>query len=104
MKEENLKNIDMKKFREELIKIEHPAGYRGNEWNPNFVGANMKNGKKGFFHYTYGKGESIRGALKPIVDMAEDSQAIYEFIQNAVDCGATEFYFGSSQCWVPSCV
>ena len=92
MKEENLKNIDMKKFREELIKIEHPAGYRGNEWNPNFVGANMKNGKKGFFHYTYGKGESIRGALKPIVDMAEDSQAIYEFIQNAVDCGATEFY------------
>ena len=92
MREENLKIIDMKKFREELIKIAHPAGYRGNEWNPNFVGANMQNGKKGFFHYTYGQGENIRGALKPIVDMAEDSQAIYEFIQNAVDCGATEFY------------
>ena len=92
MKDENLKIIDMKNFREELIKTEHPDCYKGGRWNPDFVGSKMKNGKKGFFHYTYGKGESIRGALKPIVDMAEDSQAIYEFIQNAVDCGATEFY------------
>ena len=78
-------------FREDLIKKEEPTAH-AIEWNSKFVGFKSKDEKKGFFRYTYGAGESIRGALKPVVDMAEDSQAIYEFVQNAVDCNATEFY------------
>lgn len=89
---QTLKNINMKLFRELLIETEHPAGYKNGEYEPSFVGAKLTNGKKGFFNYTYGKGESIRGGLKPVVDMAEDTQAIYEFVQNAEDCNSTEFH------------
>jgi hypothetical protein len=84
-----MKNLTI--FRENLIKKEEPTSH-AIEWDSKFVGFKSKDEKKGFFRYTYGAGESIRGALKPVVDMAEDSQAVYEFVQNAVDCNATEFY------------
>lgn len=48
--------------------------------------------KQGFFKMYHGKKEDIKGYLPSILKIAEDGQAIYEFMQNAVDCGSTQFY------------
>lgn len=40
----------------------------------------------------HGHTPDIKGYLPSILKIAEDGQAIYEFIQNAVDCGSTHFY------------
>jgi hypothetical protein len=64
--------------------------------NENFVGTYYKeNGKKtikGFFEMYHGHTPDIKGYLPSILKIAEDGQAIYEFLQNAVDCGSTHFY------------
>ncbi len=62
----------------------------------NFIGCyHNKNGKiikKGFFNLYHGDKPSEIDFLRSQVEIAEDSQAIYEFLQNAVDAKATEFY------------
>ena len=64
--------------------------------NENFVGTYHKeNGKKtikGFFEMYHGDKPNIASYLPSILKIAEDGQAIYEFLQNAVDCGSTHFY------------
>ena len=64
--------------------------------NENFVGTYHKeNGKKtikGFFEMYHGDKPDIANYLPSILKIAEDGQAIYEFLQNAVDCGSTHFY------------
>ncbi|NLN25499.1 MAG: ATP-binding protein [Bacteroidetes bacterium] len=64
--------------------------------NENFVGTYHKEkGKKTikvFFEMYHGHTPDIKGYLPSILKIAEDGQAIYEFIQNAVDCGSTHFY------------
>ena len=64
--------------------------------NENFVGTYHKeNGKKtvkGFFEMYHGDKPDIASYLPSILKIAEDGQAIYEFLQNAVDCGSTHFY------------
>ena len=63
--------------------------------NENFVGTyHIENGKKikGFFEMYHGDKPDIAGYLPSILKIAEDGQAIYEFLQNAVDCGSTHFY------------
>lgn len=64
--------------------------------NENFVGTYHKeNGKqtiKGFFEMYHGHKPDIASYLPSILKIAEDGQAIYEFLQNAVDCGSTHFY------------
>ena len=64
--------------------------------NENFVGTYYKeNGKKsikGFFEMYHGDKPDIASYLPSILKIAEDGQAIYEFLQNAVDCGSTHFY------------
>ncbi len=63
--------------------------------NENFVGTyHIENGKKikGFFEMYHGHKPDIAGYLPSILKIAEDGQAIYEFLQNAVDCGSTHFY------------
>ena len=64
--------------------------------NENFVGTYHKeNGNikyKGFFNMYHGDKPDIAGFLPSILKIAEDGQAIYEFLQNAVDCGSTHFY------------
>lgn len=65
-------------------------------YNENFVGTYHKeNGKKtikGFFEMYHGDKPDIASYLPSILKIAEDGQAIYEFLQNAVDCGSTHFY------------
>lgn len=46
----------------------------------------------GFFNLYHGDKENIETYLPSVLDIAEDNQAIYEFLQNAVDCGATHFW------------
>lgn len=64
--------------------------------NENFAGTYHKeNGKKtikGFFEMYHGDKPDIASYLPSILKIAEDGQAIYEFLQNAVDCGSTHFY------------
>ncbi len=64
--------------------------------NENFVGTYHKeSGKKtikGFFEMYHGDKPDIASYLPSILKIAEDGQAIYEFLQNAVDCGSTHFY------------
>lgn len=64
--------------------------------NENFVGTyHRENGKKtikGFFEMYHGDKPDIASYLPSILKIAEDGQAIYEFLQNAVDCGSTHFY------------
>lgn len=68
--------------------------------NENFVGVRTEiNGKSqyGFFEIYHGDKEGfnssdgIRGFLEGFLDMAKDGQAVYEFMQNAVDAGSTKF-------------
>lgn len=47
---------------------------------------------KGFFDLYHGDKESIEGLLSTFLKIAEDGQAIYEFLQNAADCGSSLFY------------
>jgi hypothetical protein len=67
-----------------------------NNYNENFIGTYHKeNGKKtikGFFEMYHGDKPDIASYLPSILKIAEDGQAIYEFLQNAVDCGSTHFY------------
>ena len=48
--------------------------------------------KKGFFELYHGHKETEIGFLTTQVEIAEDGQAIYEFIQNAVDANSSHFY------------
>ena len=48
--------------------------------------------KSGFFNLFHGMKDNIERYLPSLLDIAEDNQAIYEFLQNAVDCNATHFW------------
>jgi uncharacterized protein YktA (UPF0223 family) len=69
-------------------------------YNENFVGTyHSENGKKtkGFFEMYHGDKPDIASYLPSILKIAEDGQAIYEFLQNAVDCNSTHFYIFYSE-------
>ncbi|MCX2472761.1 AAA domain-containing protein [Pedobacter sp. MC2016-05] len=67
----------------------------------NFIGNfRMENGKKKFGWFDiyhgdkegYGKAENgIENFLQSFLDMARDGQAVYEFLQNAVDAGSSHY-------------
>jgi len=69
----------------------------------NFIGnflIDPKSGKKKFGWFEiyhgdkegYGKAEAgIENFLQSFLDMAKDGQAVYEFLQNAVDAGSTHY-------------
>lgn len=65
-------------------------------YNENFLGTYHKvKGRKtvkGFFEMYHGDKPDIASYLPSILKIAEDGQAIYEFLQNAVDCRSTHFY------------
>ncbi|CAB1276184.1 ATP-binding protein [Candidatus Nitrosacidococcus tergens] len=65
-------------------------------YNENFVGTYYEQvGQpkvKGFFEMYHGDKPDIASYLPSILKIAEDGQAIYEFLQNAVDCGSAHFY------------
>lgn len=63
--------------------------------NIDFIGCSLKESNqmiKGFFELFHGFKDDIEKYLPSLLDIAEDNQAIYEFLQNAVDCGATHFW------------
>jgi hypothetical protein len=65
------------------------------KFNENFLGTyHTENGKqvKGFFEMYRGHVPNIPSFLPSMLKIAEDGQAIYEFLQNAVDCNSTHFY------------
>lgn len=47
---------------------------------------------RGFFNVFHANSPNIGDRLSTVLDMAQDSQAIYEFVQNAVDCDSTKFF------------
>jgi len=70
-----------------------------NNRDEHFIGAVHEDsiGKKwGYFSITHGDKEKqttegIRGFLEGFLDMARDAQAVYEFLQNAVDANSSRF-------------
>lgn len=47
---------------------------------------------RGFFNVYHNQAKDIDARLSTVLDMAQDSQAIYEFVQNAVDCDSTAYF------------
>lgn len=64
--------------------------------NPDYMGTIHKEQDgtiiKGFFDLYHGDKGNIEGFLSGNLKIAEDGQAIYEFMQNAADCDSTAFY------------
>jgi len=89
------------------MKIKSAKFFRKNVWldpqggngelsvDYDFVGSFAGTGKEtrhGFFKLYHGIKPDIAAFLPSLLKIAEDAQAIYEFLQNAVDCGSTHFY------------
>ncbi|MFT5619352.1 MAG: hypothetical protein ACI85I_002595 [Arenicella sp.] len=78
-------------YKKDVRKIE------GNNRDENFIGSSVSIGgetKFGFFDIYHGhkpEEDGIEGFLRGFLDMAQDSQAVYEFLQNAVDSNSTTF-------------
>ena len=82
-------------FREWYMKeVRHMRA--NNDYDTAFLGCShkMQNGDyiKGFFDLYHGDKADIGGFLSGFLKIAEDGQAIYEFLQNAADCGSSLFY------------
>lgn len=60
-------------------------------WDENFIGT-QHNDHSGFFAMYHGDKTEVYDFLRKEVEMAEDGQAIYEFVQNAADSDSTKFY------------
>lgn len=79
------------KYMTDIRHIQPNSGY-----NPDFIGCvhELPGGEyvKGFFDMYHGDKQDIGGFLSGNLKIAEDGQAIYEFMQNAADCGSTSFY------------
>lgn len=72
-----------------------PAKRQDNDFiNEHFIGSYNKDKVEGFFAFINGdkKNDEIGSFLKSFLDMAKDTQAIYEFLQNAVDANSSKFY------------
>ena len=82
---------DIRKFRE-FYKTNIILDNQSNR-NPHFAGGVIDDGEItfGFFHMFNGHGD-IENKLTTILNMAGDSQAIYEFMQNAVDADSRNFF------------
>ena len=61
------------------------------DWNEDFMGTLHKE-ESGFLQMYHGDKEDVYGFLRKEVEMAEDGQAIYEFVQNAADSDSSKFY------------
>ena len=79
------------KYMTDIRHIQPNSGY-----NPDFIGCVYQDPSggfvKGFFDMYHGDKQDIGGFLSGNLKIAEDGQAIYEFMQNAADCGSTSFY------------
>lgn len=85
---------DIRLFRNWLKRQE-----RMNDRDENFIGysntgnsSDDPNEVRGFFNVFHAASPNIGDRLSTVLDMAQDSQAIYEFVQNAVDCDSTAYF------------
>ena len=71
-------------------------GITDNKIDLDFIGCIVRKNneiiKKGFINITHGDKPNERGFIESQVTIAEDGQAVYEFLQNAVDADSSEFY------------
>ncbi|HPD63840.1 MAG TPA: hypothetical protein PL113_00010 [Bacteroidia bacterium] len=82
----------MKNIREFRTWFKNLQKSRQNEYcNEHFMGA-FHEDITGFLGMYHGDKEDIYGFLRKEVEMAEDGQAIYEFVQNAADSNSSHFY------------
>lgn len=85
-----VKNIaQFRKFYKEVVRDVHDANR-----NENFIGHSITidgNKSYGFFELFHADKENISNFLNPFLEMAQDWQAIYEFLQNAFDSNAKIF-------------
>src|SRR5689334_13723801 len=96
----NKKTIDliMKIQNCNLLRLYYQTDIRrkkGEDYDCNFIGTyyNHKDYRiNGFFELYHGDKPNIENFLPSLLKIAEDDQAIYEFLQNAADCGATDFF------------
>ena len=75
-------------------KTELISDLKNSNYDPDFLGCinNNNNGDKfGFFKVYHGDKKNVKDFLSTILRIAEDGQAIYEFIQNAADCESDFF-------------
>ena len=89
-----MKVKDIRLFRNWLKRQE-----RMTDRDENFIGysntgksSDDPNEVRGFFNVFHAASPNIGDRLSTVLDMAQDSQAIYEFVQNAVDCDSTAFF------------
>nr|WP_199156038.1 hypothetical protein [Pedobacter sp. ASV2] len=80
-----------KSFREWYKNLTPARQHAAQNWDENFIGV-QHNELSGFFSMYHGDKEQVYDFLRKEVEMAEDGQAIYEFVQNAADCNSTQFY------------
>ena len=74
-------------------KTESETDLKNTKYDPNFLGCKNENqNKHGFFKLYHGNKKNVKDFLSTILRIAEDGQAIYEFIQNAADCKSDLFY------------
>ena len=78
------------------IEYQKERGRNDKELDIDFIGCTLKENnkiiKKGFIELTHGDKENIKNFIETHVKIAEDGQAIYEFLQNAVDANSTNFF------------
>jgi hypothetical protein len=80
-----------KSFRKWYKELEEGRVFASQYWDEKFIG--VKNDSTlGFFTMYHGDKEQVYDFLRKEVEMAEDGQAIYEFVQNAADSDSTKFY------------
>jgi hypothetical protein len=85
-----LQHVDISAFRTRY-KNKKPV-YRNNPAaDEHFIGS-QHGDTSGFFLLFHGDKEVVENFLRSNFQMAEDAQAVYEFIQNAADCHSTRFW------------
>jgi len=88
-KKVDMKIKSMKAFRHDFkMSID---GLKHDECDENFMGW-KHNKTPGLFAMFHGEKSDVEGLLAMPTEMAEDGQAVYEFIQNAADSDASHFY------------
>ncbi len=85
-----IKNI--REFRT-WVKDDDPDTKGNNKVDENFLGLyDEHKTKSGFFKIIHGKIDNgFDNKLKGLLNLAQDTQGVYEFIQNAIDCESTTF-------------
>lgn len=81
-------------YRKKLAIREEKENYSDHR-DINFIGSYHPNKekweKKGFFNLYHGIKETEKNTIESLVKIAEDNQAIYEFLQNAIDANSSNF-------------